>query len=98
MAALNHVHTYVFMETRNGTRYWKCDDPHCTHFNRESLIKGKASICTQCRVKEVIMDWKDINGKQLKRKRPLCMDCAQTKDAIAFRRNRDIVENLLGKL
>jgi hypothetical protein len=90
MASINHVHTYVFLHKKHGTQYFKCDDPHCTHFASRDLIRDKASICSKCRNTEIILDW-----KALRRKRPLCLNCADTAEARQFRKTKEIMENLL---
>lgn len=90
---INHVHTYVFLETRkNGVDMYKCDDPHCHHFAPRKLILNKASICSKCRQSELILDW-----KALRNKRPLCINCSETNEAKQFRANKAFVEGILSR-
>lgn len=92
MPALKHIHTYIFLETRNGVEYYKCDDAYCTHFTTKQKILNKASICSKCREKEVIISYKQLH----ERKNPLCLNCQNTKTAKSFKMNKQLIENLLG--
>ena len=91
MPPLKHIHTYSFMERRNGEDYFKCDDPLCTHFQRRSLIVGKISMCSKCRANEVLLDYKQLNA----RKNPLCTECQETKFAKTLKETKSLMENLL---
>lgn len=90
---IKHVHTYVYYDTRkDGEILYKCDDPHCHHFAPRKLILNKASVCSCCKQKEVILTW-----QVLRNKRPLCLDCSGTDVAKAFRKNKELVENILAR-
>lgn len=93
MSAIKHTHIYVFFETRKGMDYYKCDDPHCTHVAPRNLIVGKASVCSACRNSELILTW-----AILRRRRPKCLECANTKEAKDFRHTKDVMKNLLEEM
>jgi hypothetical protein len=90
MSSIKHTHTYVFLEKRNGVRYYKCDDPHCTHFASRKLIMGKASVCSNCRKVEII-----LNGENLRRSRPVCINCSNTAAAKEYRKSKELIETIL---
>lgn len=91
MAAIKHTHIYVYYETRKGVEFYKCDDPHCTHYASRKMIINKASVCSGCRKKEIILDW-----KMLRRRKPKCLSCANTEEARTFRKTQDIMAQILG--
>ena len=84
MPALNHTHTY---ERVNGKskKLWRCLDPACSHTLTWELIRGKMSKCPEDGI-EFILD-----GEKLKRKRPVCDNCAQTK----YAKRKRLIDNLL---
>lgn len=90
MSVIKHTHIYVFLEKLKGVEYYKCDDPHCTHFEKRSKIINKASMCTECRKREIILDW-----KTLRRRRPKCLHCSNTKEGKAFRSTQEIMSKIL---
>lgn len=90
MASIDHTHIYVYYKIIGDEEHYKCDDPHCTHFAPVSLIVDKASICSLCRQRELI-----LTKETLRRVRPRCIECSETKEAKTFRRNRDFMDNLL---
>ena len=98
MPTLQHVHSYVFWKYQGGVKnpetpkeaWYKCADAHCTHTAPRSFILDKASICPKCFSKELILD-----REALKRKRPLCIDCRNTKEAQQYRKAKVILEELL---
>lgn len=58
------------------------------------LVIGKVSKCTKCGG-EIILGKKDFRGKT----NPLCIaNCANTKEALEFRKKRDTLNSLMGKL
>lgn len=86
MSVKAHIHTYVRFKSRPG--YYKCNDPHCTHFASRDLILDKASRCPECK-EEFILDY-----DKLRRARPLCDNCANTAKARLHRASKQIFENL----
>lgn len=74
---MKHTHTFVKHETRKG--YYRCNDPHCTSFFERSFIVGKASKCLDCGSEFI------LSREDLKRARPKCLKCSNTKEAKTFR-------------
>lgn len=94
MPSLDHVHIYVFMEKRNGIDYYKCDHPRCTHFTRKETVVNKSSVCSKCRIKEVILTRKHLHD----RKNPLCLDCQATRQGKVYKEGKDVMENILNTI
>lgn len=93
MSSINHIHTYAKVK-KSGGRYVRCLDPYCTHYCLMELVIGKVSKCTKCG-EEIILGKKDFRGKM----NPLCItNCANTKEALEFRKKRDTLDSLMGKL
>lgn len=78
MPALKHTHTMSRMTPR-GTKppdqeKWKCLDPVCTYTATMEFLKGKLSLCCNCRKKEIMLD-----SERLQRKFPKCENCSERK-------------------
>lgn len=87
MAARRHTHTYE--RFKRGQRiYFRCTDPHCTHYLERELVLGKACKCFICGA-EFVLDYED-----LKRKRPRCIKCSDTKKGQQHRAARAILEDI----
>lgn len=84
---LQHVHTWVRWKKNFGAWQFKCADPDCDAVKDLSYLVGKRTKCSICFSTEFILTKVD-----LKRVRPRCLDCSETKDAIEHRRNKKIVE------
>lgn len=79
---LKHTHQLkrVKQTVRDGVPYlYQCADPHCTYRDEKKFLEGKASLCNNCRA-EIILTRED-----LRRSKPLCMNCSHTKEAKAAR-------------
>lgn len=85
MASLNHTHTYRRIGT--STRFL-CSDPHCSHYTEKKLLTNKASLCNECG-REFI-----LTREKLRRAVPKCDNCANTKEAIAFRGRKKFIEEI----
>jgi hypothetical protein len=92
MPTLQHTHSYIFWKVQGTSPepWYKCADAHCTHTAPRSLILDKASICPKCFNRELILD-----RDALKRKRPLCIECRNTREAQMHRKAKSLLEDLL---
>ena len=86
MPSLNHIHTYVRYKSRPG--YYRCDAPDCTHFNTKEHITGKLSLCSLCG-QQMILD-----SEALRRARPRCINCSDTKKAKIHRKAQELTRYL----
>src|SRR6266550_865729 len=84
MPAINHIHKYQ----RLSSRRWRCTDPYCTHTISREEVVGKASLCG-CGT-EFILDY-----EALRRRTPKCINCSNTKEAIAHRRAQELIKSIL---
>lgn len=91
MPALTHTHSYVksHKQKSDGQQVWKCEDPKCTHLSLHHLVRGKLTLCPACREQEFVLE-----GRALKRTRPLCINCRNTKEAKEFRESKSLIEAL----
>jgi hypothetical protein len=88
---LKHVHQMQRVKgvKINGKPHlFKCADPHCSFREERLLLVDKASLCNSCRT-EFILTMED-----LKRSKPLCLNCSQTVEAKAFRATRDAMKEM----
>lgn len=72
MAVKQHLHTYQRVG-RNGSKRYRCTDPHCTHVSYKDLLEGKAASCPECG-REFILD-----SYCFKLKVPKCPECSNEK-------------------
>lgn len=73
----NHTHSYIkWKKTKGGEVWFKCADPTCTHTAPASLIKGKYTLCPQCKINTFTLD-----REALRRAVPKCVDCRDTKES-----------------
>lgn len=86
MPVLKHIHTYVKYKERPD--YWKCADPECTHFAHKALVIDKYTRCTQCG-HEMLLTREDM-----RRVKPRCMECSNTKKAKIAQRGAGILEGI----
>jgi hypothetical protein len=80
MPSIRHVHTYVRL---NKTQF-KCDDPYCSHIQSKDRLFGKATRCSICKNTEFVLTRED-----LKRSKPRCINCSETKAAKNYRETRE---------
>lgn len=94
MPILDHIHSYVKWRKQKSDNHqlWKCADPHCTANYRQDAIEGKASLCPQCFTKELILD-----PDALRRVRPLCIECRNTKEAKVYKASKEKLQELFNK-
>lgn len=69
------------------TVLYRCFDPVCTHKVDVELLPGKKNRCT-CG-EEFILTKDD-----LRRKQPKCKNCANTKDAVQYRKVKELLSSL----
>jgi hypothetical protein len=86
---MDHQHSFVrWKKQGKPPEMWlKCCDPHCTYIAPRSLLIGKASLCPQCKSREVILD-----HEALRRARPLCIECRNTKESKTYKLAKKLVE------
>lgn len=95
MPAVNHTHSYVKMRGRRdypNTLWFKCNDPKCTHYAPYKLVLGKASLCFGCGEEFV------LTAADLRRSKPKCLKCSDTKQARIHKTAAAIVNDLFGDL
>lgn len=86
MPVANHIHTYVKYKSKPG--YFKCDAPDCTHWVDKELIVNKLSLCTLCGSQF------QLTRDDLRRSRPRCINCSNTKKSQAARKVFDLTREL----
>lgn len=86
MASLNHIHTYI-RKSSNKNMY-RCNSPDCTHFTDKESILGKLSLCTSCG------DTIILSREDLRRAKPKCLACSDTKKGKAFRKAQELTRYL----
>ena len=86
---LDHIHTYVRWKVAFGELQYRCANPDCLHTAPVSLIEGKRSICSKCGLNELILSKED-----LRRVKPMCVECSNTKEAKSKKRFKNIVSDL----
>jgi hypothetical protein len=89
MPSLNHVHTYVRWKTsRTGVVYFRCTHSNCTHFAELSFLPGKLNSCISCGEQFT------LTKEDLRRAKPKCLQCSNTKKAKIAQGARRIMESL----
>ena len=89
-----HVHMYVRVANLDGTtdkNRYRCAHPDCTHWAYRNFLNGKRSICTICKIREIIMDYEN-----LRRAHPSCFECGKGKKARAIREKYQQLNELFG--
>jgi hypothetical protein len=86
MPVINHIHTYVKYKTRPG--YFMCSAPDCTHFLDKERVNGKLSLCTECGSQFI------LSREDLKRVRPKCLNCSNTKKARSYQKAQQLTQYL----
>jgi hypothetical protein len=86
---IDHVHTYVFWKVFGGERTFKCAHPDCEETRVQSWLVGKRGTCSKCGTKDIIYTPDD-----LRRARPLCSDCSNTKENRERRKIKDLLNGL----
>lgn len=83
--AEEHIHTYVRFKGYGTGNFYRCIAPDCNHYRvREGCI-GKRNLCSFCG-KQMILTRED-----LKRARPRCINCSNTKEA-KLHREGDLIK------
>jgi hypothetical protein len=87
---INHTHQYVRARVqRDGKFYmYRCVHPHCTHREDKKFLEGKATLCNKCGT-EFKLSFED-----LRRSMPICMNCANTNKAKAYRAAKNAIADL----
>lgn len=93
MPALNHIHSYAKWKKRGIPleQYWKCVDANCTHTIAQSLVKGKNTLCPQCKITVFQLSWED---DLLRRAVPKCINCRETAVAKEHKVIKSLVQDL----
>src|SRR5215471_1359478 len=86
MPVVNHIHTYVKYKGRPG--FYRCNAPDCTHFIDKESITGKISLCSLCGEQMI------LNREALRRAKPRCINCSDTKKSRAHKRAQEITRGL----
>ena len=89
---LKHTHQMMRVKgtVKDGRPFlFMCADSHCTYKEEKKFLLGKASLCNTCR-KEMILTTED-----LKRSKPMCRDCSNTKEAKEYRRLKEVIRELI---
>jgi hypothetical protein len=87
MPVLKHVHKYIKFKSRSG--YLRCEDTVCTHYILKELAIGKVSRCSKC-LSEFTLTIED-----LRRVRPLCPNCSNTKEARTRRKAEAFINSIV---
>lgn len=89
----SHTHSYIrYRTTKSGRIEYKCADPICPHIAERNFLVGKLSLCPAC-ASEFI-----LTRDSLRRARPLCMNCSNSKESQQYRKTKSVVDNLLESL
>ena len=91
---LKHTHQYIRVRTtRDGKFYlFRCAHEKCTHREEKKFLEGRLSLCNKCGA-----EFK-LTNEDLKRARPVCTNCSNTKEAKHLRLVRGSVKTVLGSL
>lgn len=77
-----HIHKWVALPKQPralGKRQYRCAGAECYFTSKAPLLVGKLSLCTRCD-REF-----HLTEEDLKRNKPMCLHCANTKEGRAFR-------------
>lgn len=86
MPSIDHVHTYIRYKKRPG--YYRCAAPNCTHLQEKEFLLGKNSLCSACGSCFV------LTYEDLRKAKPRCLNCANTKEARRYREIQKLTEGL----
>jgi ssDNA-binding Zn-finger/Zn-ribbon topoisomerase 1 len=85
-----HQHSWIKWRKWQGSQHWKCADPDCFETIEGALLEGKRTLCPQCHETSFILT-KDL----MRRVKPKCINCRDTKDAVQQRRFAELSVALL---
>jgi hypothetical protein len=88
-----HKHSYVFYKKTKKITYYKCAAPNCLHFIDRDLIAGKESLCPNCGIHTLT-----LTPAALQRKRPLCIECSDTKESRSHKAARKLMTELFDEI
>jgi len=91
-STLDHIHEYVKFGVKFGELHYKCNHPDCFHTAPVSLIEGKRTMCAICHQKDFILTRED-----LRRAKPRCPDCSETREAVERRKLQAVLGEVLGE-
>ena len=92
MPSLDHTHTYIrWKTTKLGVTYYRCNHANCTHFIDKDLIVGKTTLCSNCGDQFI------LSHEDLRRAKPRCLSCSNTKEAKTIRMARSIMDSIIPK-
>ena len=93
MPSLKHIHTYVRFKQKSGktlkTWWWRCENSLCTHFAPYEMVVGKKTLCTNCGSEMI------LTSEDMRRIRPRCLACSNTKEAAMQKRLASILSSVL---
>lgn len=85
---INHTHSYVrWHRSKQGEWMYKCANPNCSHLAQASFIKGKVSLCPQCKTAELLLD-----KEALRRVVPKCPNCRNTKESRVLKKAAELLK------
>lgn len=83
----NHIHT--FRRSPLDKTKMICQDPRCTTYQHPIiLLRGKAALCNKCGNQFTLTD------EDLRRAKPICIMCSNTKKGEAARAAKDLTNKL----
>lgn len=82
-----HKHTWVKHKQREG--YFRCTGATCYSIQPRDILIGKENACPFCG-KTFLLSRED-----LRRAKPRCQDCSQTKEAKTYQKAQEVMRNLL---
>jgi hypothetical protein len=85
MPILNHVHKYV----RWKKRFYRCTHADCTHYAERSFLIGKRAVCNLCGESFI------LSPEDLRRSKPRCINCSDTKEAKTRRALMDMLDSIV---
>ena len=81
-----HIHQYK--RVKGSKVQYMCGMAKCPHFKHKKFLIGKASLCNSCGTEFILTE------EHLRRARPLCLNCANTKEARVFQERKRIFEEI----
>lgn len=88
----DHTHSYVRagIQGKNPSpNVYVCSDPDCGTIQYKKYLKGKRCLCSRCKTETFILTPRD-----LRKARPVCMNCSNTAEAKALRETKAALEVL----
>ncbi len=87
---IDHIHPFIFWKIYGDERVFKCAHPDCTETRVQSFLVGKRGLCSVCGINDIIYTPDD-----LRRSKPRCSDCSNTKANREKRKLKDTLASML---